>query len=123
LPGELDFQVFIRLATVMTCSLTDSFHVDAHRARAARDRADGGFEIGGGEIGGLGLGDLLELLARDLADLLLVFGVPLPFSMPIALRISTDAGGVFMMKVKLRSEYTVIITGSAGPSRASAWQR
>ena len=40
-----------------------------------------------------------------------MLGVPLPFSMPIALRISTDAGGVFMMKVKLRSEYTVMITG------------
>ena len=34
---------------------------------------------------------------------LLVFGAPLPFSMPMALRISTDAGGVLRMKVKLRS--------------------
>ncbi len=46
---------------------------------------------------------------------LAVFGVPLPFSMPIALRISTDAGGVFMMKVKLRSLYTVITTGIGRP--------
>ena len=31
------------------------------------------------------------------------------------LRISTDAGGVFMMKVKLRSLYTVITTGIGSP--------
>ena len=46
---------------------------------------------------------------------LVVLGVPLPFSMPSALRISTEAGGVFMMKVKLRSEYTVMITGIGRP--------
>jgi len=40
---------------------------------------------------------------RVILPTLAVFGVPLPFSMPIALRISTDAGGVFMMNVKLRS--------------------
>ena len=40
---------------------------------------------------------------RVILPTLLVFGVPLPFSMPIALRISTDAGGVLRMKVKLRS--------------------
>ena len=40
---------------------------------------------------------------REILPTLAVFGVPLPFSMPIALRISTDAGGVFMMNVKLRS--------------------
>jgi len=45
----------------------------------------------------------------------LVFGVPLPFSMPMALRISTEAGGVFRMKVKLRSLYTVITTGVGNP--------
>jgi hypothetical protein len=43
-----------------------------------------------------------------------VFGVPLPFSMPIAF-FSTDAGGVLVMKVKLRSEYTVITTGIGRP--------
>ena len=46
---------------------------------------------------------------------LAVLGVPLPFSMPMALRISTAAGGVFMMKVKLRSEYTVITVGIGRP--------
>ena len=34
---------------------------------------------------------------------LLVFGVPLPFLMPAALRNSTEAGGVFLMNVKLLS--------------------
>ena len=44
-----------------------------------------------------------------------VFGVALPFGMPSALAISTEAGGVFMMKVKLRSLYTVITTGVGNP--------
>jgi len=35
--------------------------------------------------------------------------------MPSALAINTDAGGVFMMKVKLRSLYTVITTGVGKP--------
>jgi len=41
--------------------------------------------------------------AREILPTFFVFGVPEPLSRPIALRISTDAGGVFMMKVKLRS--------------------
>ena len=45
----------------------------------------------------------------------LVFGVPEPFSMPIALRTSTAAGGVFSTKVKERSLYTVMITGIGRP--------
>ena len=52
---------------------------------------------------------------RVILPTFVVFGVPLPFSMPIALRISTDAGGVFMMKVKLRSLYTVMTTGIGRP--------
>ncbi len=40
---------------------------------------------------------------RLILPTLAVLGVPLPFSMPIALRISTEAGGVFITKVKLRS--------------------
>ena len=58
---------------------------------------------------------LLRAACGVILPTLAVFGVPLPFSMPIALRISTDAGGVFMMKVKLRSEYTVMITGIGSP--------
>jgi len=94
--------------------MSHHLHVDAHAARAAGDGAHGGIEIGGGQIGHFQLGDVLELLARDLPTLA-VFGVALPFGMPSAFAISTDAGGVFMMKVKLRSLYTVITTGSAGP--------
>ena len=32
-----------------------------------------------------------------------LLGVPLPFSMPMAMRISTDAGALFRMNLKLRS--------------------
>ena len=37
--------------------------------------------------------------------------VAAPFSMPAALEISTEAGGVLVMKVKLRSSKTEISTG------------
>src|SRR5450631_485937 len=52
---------------------------------------------------------------RETLPTLEVFGVALPFAMPIALAMSTEAGGVFMMKVKLRSLYTVITTGVGNP--------
>src|SRR6204780_3030945 len=57
---------------------------------------------------------------RDTSPALAVFGVALPFGMPSALAMSTDAGGVFMMKVKLRSLYTVITTGVGNPF-SKAW--
>src|ERR1700675_4902571 len=57
---------------------------------------------------------------RDILPTLEVFGVALPFGMPSALAMSTDAGGVFMMKVKLRSLYTVITTGVGKPF-SKAW--
>jgi hypothetical protein len=46
---------------------------------------------------------------------LLVFGSPEPLAIPATLRSSTDAGGVFLMKVKERSLYTVITTGIGRP--------
>src|ERR1700683_5788210 len=49
-----------------------------------------------------------------------VFGVALPLGIPSALAMRTDAGGVFMMKVKLRSLYTVITTGVGNPF-SKAW--
>ena len=52
---------------------------------------------------------------REILPTFAVLGVPLPFSMPMALRISTAAGGVFITKVKLRSEYTVMIVGIGRP--------
>ena len=70
-------------------------------AGGPRDGAHGRLEVGGREVRVLVFA-MSSSCFGDLADLA-VFGVPLPFSMPIALRISTDAGGVFMMKVKLRS--------------------
>ncbi len=58
--------------------------------------------------------------ARVTVPTLLVFGSPLPFAMPAALRNSTAAGGVLVMKVKLRSAYTVITTGIGRPGSTSA---
>src|SRR5205807_1481058 len=52
---------------------------------------------------------------REILPTFAVLGVPEPFSIPIALRMSTAAGGVFITKVKLRSEYTVITTGIGRP--------
>src|SRR6185437_8258086 len=63
--GSLSFHAFMRLAVAML----EPLHVDTHAARAAGDGAHGGLQIGSGEIRLLGLRDLLELLAADLADL------------------------------------------------------
>src|SRR4051794_25377850 len=48
-------------------------------------------------------------------------GSPEPFSMPIAWRISTAAGGVLVMKVKERSSKTVISTGIVVPMSPAVW--
>src|SRR6516225_592151 len=66
LPGlRLAFQALIRFATAISHPLD----IDAHAAGAARDGAYCGVEIGGREIGLLQLGNLFQLLARDLANL------------------------------------------------------
>src|ERR1700677_5136522 len=44
-----------------------------------------------------------------------LLGVPDPLSMPAAFSSNTGAGGVLVMKVKLRSAYTVITTGMVMP--------
>src|SRR5689334_20778297 len=44
-----------------------------------------------------------------------VLGVALPLSKPNVFLINTDAGGVLIIKLKLRSLYTVIITGKGMP--------
>src|SRR3984957_11076913 len=49
--------------------MSDTLHIDAHAAGAAGDGAHGGREIRGGEVRGLGFGDLLDLGARNLANL------------------------------------------------------
>ena len=49
--------------------------------------------------------------ARLMAPTLPLEEVAAPFSMPAALEISTEAGGVLVMKVKLRSSKTEISTG------------
>src|SRR6185436_6485311 len=66
LPGaSFDFQVFSRFAIAM--ALPHHFH--AHRTGRTRDGLDCRIEIRRREIRLLELGDLLELLARDLAHL------------------------------------------------------
>jgi len=52
---------------------------------------------------------------REILPTFLLFGVALPDSRPIAFLISTVAGGVLVMKVNERSEYTVMITGIGMP--------
>src|SRR4030095_11507449 len=54
--------------------------------------------------------------ARVTFPAFVLLGSPLPFSIPAALRRSTAAGGVFVTKVKLRSLYTVITTGTGMPA-------
>src|SRR5688500_16118896 len=49
--------------------MSHALHVNAHAARTARDRADGGFQIRGRQIRLLELGDVFELPAADPADL------------------------------------------------------
>lgn len=44
-------------------------------------------------------------------------GVPEPFSMPAAFCSSTDAGGVFRMKVKLRSCAALVASGLCSPKQ------
>src|SRR3954463_6210130 len=48
-------------------------------------------------------------------------GSPEPFSMPIAWRMSTAAGGVLVMKVNERSSKTVISTGIVVPMSPAVW--
>src|ERR1700688_2807485 len=57
---------------------------------------------------------------REIFTTLAVCGVPLRLGMLSSFAMSTDAGGVFMMKVKLRSLYTVITTGVGNPF-SKAW--
>src|SRR5581483_12401180 len=49
--------------------MLEALHINAHAARTARNRADGGFEVSGREVGLLGLGHFFELLAGDLPHL------------------------------------------------------
>src|SRR5512142_1532382 len=57
-------------ATLAMCSLPVALDdVDPHRACRSLDRPHGGLERARGHVLHLHLGDLLHLLARDLADL------------------------------------------------------
>src|SRR5690606_3729384 len=57
---------FCRLVSAMSSAL----HRQAHRTGRARDGAYRSFQVGRRQVGFLGLGDLFELLAGDLAHLL-----------------------------------------------------
>src|ERR1700730_10967122 len=63
--GNFSFHAFI-LFTV-AAMLEPARHVDAHAARAAGDGAHGGIQITGRQVGHFHLGDIFELLARNLA--------------------------------------------------------
>ena len=60
-----------------------------------------------------------RIWAAVIVPTLFAWGSPEPFWIPIASLISTAAGGVFVMKVKLRSSKTVISTGMIVPE--SCW--
>src|SRR3984957_9100131 len=62
--GSFSFHVLVLFATA---GMSHSFHVNAHAAGAAGDRAHGRVQVAGGQIGHLHLGDIFELLARHLA--------------------------------------------------------
>src|ERR1700730_15433358 len=64
--GSFSFQVLVRFATA---GMSDSFHVHAHAAGAARDGAYRRIQAAGGQIRHFHLGDVLELLAGDLSHL------------------------------------------------------
>src|ERR1700678_2444666 len=64
--GSFSFQVFVRFATA---AMSHPLHVDAHAARAARDGAHRRIQVARRQVRRLELGDVLELLARDLAHL------------------------------------------------------
>src|ERR1700704_1002080 len=64
--GSLSFHVLVRFATA---GMSHSLHVDAHAAGAARDGSHGRVQVAGGQIRHFHLGDVFELLARDLAHL------------------------------------------------------
>ena len=60
-----------------------------------------------------------RIWAALIVPTLFACGSPEPLSIPIASLIRTAAGGVFVMKVKLRSSKTVISTGMIVPE--SCW--
>src|SRR4051812_25228732 len=59
--------------------------------------------------------------ASVIVPTLVRFGSPEPFSMPIAWRIRTAAGGVFVTNVKERSSKTVMTTGIVVPASPCVW--
>src|SRR5580692_5460204 len=62
--GSFSFQDFVRFATA---AMSHPLHVDAHAARAARNGAHRRVQVGRRQVRRLELGNVLELLARDLA--------------------------------------------------------
>src|SRR5580704_5197047 len=67
LPGaSFSFHTLVRFATA---GMSHPLHVDAHAARATGNGAHRSLQIVGGQIRHLHLGDILELLARNLAYL------------------------------------------------------
>src|ERR1051325_2927733 len=86
LGGSCSRAAFIRLPIAML----EALHVDAHAAGAAGDGAHGGFKVSSRDVRHLDLGDLLELLARDLAHLV---GVRRRAALLEAQRLPDEHGG------------------------------
>ena len=91
-----------------------ALHVDAHAARAAGDVRTAASRSAAVRSGIFVLA-ISSACARVSLPTLSVCGFGLPFSMLAAFLISTVAGGVLMMNVKLLSAYAVITTGSGRP--------
>jgi hypothetical protein len=75
-------------------------HIDAHAAGAAGDGAHRRVQVGSRSNPAFSPWRCPRAACGTSCPTFAVFGVALPFGMPSALAMSTDAGGVFMMKVK-----------------------
>ena len=91
-----------RSETIARARMTLAFDFDAHAAGGAFDHSDGLVHAAGIQVGHLLLRDVFALSPGDLGDLVDV-GTPLPLAMPAACFSSDAAGGLLVMKSKLRS--------------------
>ena len=75
-----------------------------------------GIEKGSGESAKGSAGSITKSQLEEIEPALPFADSPDPFSIPAAFVIKTEAGGVFVMKVKLRSSKTDISTGMTKPA-------
>lgn len=87
----------------LVCAIFLTLYHKAHGTGRTSDRAHGGVEVGGRQVSFLRLGDLFQLLAGHLADLVGVRALE-PEVTPAAFFSSVVAGVLLVMKVNVRSE-------------------